>query len=145
MAVAQSLLDRNVTAFVHQINMSESEGRRKPHGGTAPRRLDIIGWLSQQATPISVHTSRYSTAAFYYACISRLGHIWKQVQRGSSWAKEDKIRLRENFGRFHLWGEGLPLHVLDDADDQFEETRNLVLELLCNVSGLLSKGTALVN
>jgi hypothetical protein len=119
--------------------------RQVPSDQDRPGAPDIIEWLSQQEPQTRVYTSRYSTVTFYHACISRLSHTWKQIQRGSAWSKDDKIHLQETFGRFYLWGKGLPLDLLDDADDQFEETRNLVLELLCNISGLLSNGTAVIN
>lgn len=133
-----------LTEFCHQVEMSDGNGRINRQARSAqerPAAPNVIDWLSQQEPPASVRISQCSIAKFYHACTLRLAHVWKRIQSVSAWSKDDKVHLRETFGRFHLWGKGLPLDLLDSADDQFEETRKLVLELLCNISRLLSSGT----
>lgn len=100
---------------------------------------NIVDWLSQQETGSA--DARSIVAKLYNACIEQLAGAWKRIQSNSAWSQSEKYHLKESFGRFHLWGIGLPLDTLEDAETHIEEIRKLLLELLCNVSELLTSGT----
>lgn len=58
-------------------------------------------------------------------------------QVGQGISLDEQSVLREQLGKFYLWGEGFRGGSLDKAVDQSDDLRNTVLELICDIGMVL--------
>ena len=116
-----------------------------------PPPPDIFQWLrrhelppsSQDLTEEAGQSGSHSdgiASHLYKACILALAELWTLIQHLSTWPEDQRNRLQADFSRFYLWGSGLPFESLEEAENQPEETRNVVLELLWEVGSLIIEG-----
>lgn len=75
---------------------------------------------------------------FYDSCMKFFQDLYNESCRSSSLSQQEQFRLKEDLGRFFLWGDGFGNRMLDRILGRSPNLRNTVLGFIVGIAEVLT-------